>query len=239
VAAALPSADQEAVWPVYVNPALGPFFSPEAAKRVVNGKYVMTPEEQEVFTARDRTRKSSVATIDQSDFATSMRLFTMDLKFVVVPELVLADTGADLGLCISEQVAKDLNLTWTPGTSPLAGVNGVSYQSRANEEIIIRMGGDGRAMDVETTPEGGCFEAKVTPHIMSPDMQHSIGHDCIFGQELLYRSLASFDMLRETMEISPAYHVRGCSAFRIAIPMQDDHSHGAIIFSRGIFASKP
>jgi hypothetical protein len=121
----------------------------------VNGKYVMTPEEQEVFTARDRTRKSSVATIDQSDFATSMRLFTMDLKFVVVPELVLADTGADLGLCISEQVAKDLKLTWTPGTSPLAGVNGVSYQSRANEEIIIRMGGDGRAMDVETTPEGG------------------------------------------------------------------------------------
>jgi hypothetical protein len=218
VAAASPSADQEAVWPVYVNPALGPFFSPEAAKRVVNGKYVMTPEEQEVFTARDRTRKSSVATIDQSDFATSMRLFTMDLKVVVVPELVLADTGADLGLCISEQVAKDLKLTWTPGTSPLAGVNGVSYQSRANEEVIIRMGGDGRAMDVETTPEGGCFEAKVTPHIMSPDMQHSIGHDCIFGQELLYRSLASFDMLRETMEISPAYHVRGCSAFRIAIP---------------------
>jgi hypothetical protein len=115
----------------------------------------------------------------------------------------------------------------------------VSYQSRANEEIIIRMGGDGRSMDVETTPEGGCFEAKVTPHIMSPDMQHSIGHDCIFGQELLYRSLASFDMLRETMEISPAYHVRGCSAFRIAIPMQDDHSQGAIIFSRGISASKP
>jgi hypothetical protein len=80
------------------------------------------------------------------------------------------------------------------------------------------MGGDGRIMDVETTPEGGCFEAKVTPHIMSPDMERSIGHDCIFGQELLYRSLASFDMLREKMEISPAYHVRGCSAFRIAIP---------------------
>jgi hypothetical protein len=119
-----------------------------------------------------------------------MRLFTMDLKLVVVPEFVLADTGADLGLCISEQVAKDLKLTWTPGTSPLAGVNGVSYQSCANEEIIIRMGGDGRAMDVETPPEGGCFEAKVTPHIMSPDMQHSIRHNCILGQELFYRSLA-------------------------------------------------
>jgi hypothetical protein len=218
VAATTPEAEPEAVWPVYVNPKLEPFFSPQAAARVQNGQYVMTPEEQKVFQARDRTRKSRVTTIDQSDYATCVRLFTTSFSRVTVPAQVLADSGADLGLCISETLAKDLDLTWTPGNSPLAGVAGTSYESRANEEIILRMGGDGRLLDVDTTPEGGCFEAKVRPHIMSAGMQSSIGHDCIMGQELLYRSLASFDMLREKMELSPAYHVRGCAQFRITIP---------------------
>jgi hypothetical protein len=135
------------------------------------------------------------------------------------PLSVLADSGADLGICITQGVAAQMGLTWTPGSAPLAGVNGTSSEeSIANEYIHVRLGGDGRLMDITTTPEGGCFHARIRPNIMSNAMRNSLGFDCILGQELLWRSLASFDQLKEEMHISPAYASSGCAEFRIAIP---------------------
>jgi hypothetical protein len=123
-----------------------------------------------------------------------------------VPLSVLADSGADLGICITQDVAAKLGLTWTPGSAPLAGVNGTSSEeSIANEYMHVRLGGDGRLMDITTTPEGGCFHARIRPNIMSDAMRRSLGYDCILGQELMWRSLASFDQLKEEMHISHAY----------------------------------
>jgi hypothetical protein len=80
------------------------------------------------------------------------------------------------------------------------------------------LGGNGDRKDITTTPEGGCFHARIRPNIMSQAMRESLGFDCILGQELLWRSLASFDQLKEEMHISPAYASSGCAEFRIAIP---------------------
>jgi hypothetical protein len=206
-------------WPVPVNPKLKPSCTPEAVGRVKNGKYVMTPEERKAFDERDRTKKSAVASLKQDDFATALRLFSAGYEQVVTPASVLADSGASLGLCISSRIAEKLGLTWTPGSAPLVGVGGTSHsESRANEAVVIRLGGDGREHDVNTTPEGGCFTVQVRPHIMSEETATSLGHDCVMGQPLLWRSLASFNQLSETMEISPAYVSSGCADFRVSIP---------------------
>jgi hypothetical protein len=179
----------------------------------------MTPEERKAFDERDRTKKSAVASLKQDDFATALRLFSADYEHVVTPASVLADSGASLGLCISSRIAEKLGLTWTPGSAPLVGVGGTSHsESKANEAVVIRLGGDGREHDVDTTPEGGCFTIQIRPHIMSEETATSLGHDCVMGQSLLWRSLASFNQLSETMEISPAYVSSGCKDFRISIP---------------------
>jgi uncharacterized protein YciI len=218
-AAALATEEEDVEWPVPVNPELKPYFSPGAAKRVVNGKYQMTDVEREAFLNRDRTRQSKVVGIDQSNHASNLRIFNDSYTKMNLPYTVLADSGADLGICITRGVASQLGLTWTPGSAPLAGVNGTSSEeSIANEYVNVRLGGNGDIMDITTTPEGGCFHARIRPNIMSPAMRASLGFDCILGQELLWRSLASFDQLKEEMHISPAYASSGCAEFRIAIP---------------------
>jgi hypothetical protein len=217
--AAQATEEEDVEWPVPVNPDLKPYFSPGAAKRVVDGKYQMTDVEREAFLNRDRTRQSKVVGIDQRNDASNLRLFNDSYTKMNVPLTVLADSGADLGICITQDVAAKLGLTWTPGSAPLAGVNGTSSEeSIANEYLNVRLGGDGRLMDITTTPEGGCFHARIRPNIMSTSDADSLGFDCILGQELLWRSLASFDQLKEEMHISPAYASNGCAEFRIAIP---------------------
>jgi hypothetical protein len=64
-AAAQAMEEEDVEWPVPVNPDLKPYFSPGAAKRVVDGKYQMTDIEREAFLNRDRTRQSKVVGIDQ------------------------------------------------------------------------------------------------------------------------------------------------------------------------------
>jgi hypothetical protein len=206
-------------WPAKVNPNLVHWFSPEAASRVVNGRYQMTAEEERVFKERSRNRESKVISIDQRDYATALRLFSRDYMNVITPSSVLADTGADVGICISESIATKLGLTWTPGSSPLSGIGGVgANESRADQDIVMRMGGDGRETDLGTSPEQGCFTLTLRPIIMSPETVRSIGHKCIIGQGVLWRGLASFDQLNETMDISPAYPSSGCAEFRVSIP---------------------
>jgi hypothetical protein len=194
-------------------------FRPKLRVRVVNGKYQMTPDEEKVFRERSRNRESKVVSIDQRDYTTALRLFSRDYKHVITPTSVLADTGADVGICISESIATKLGLTWTPGSSPLSGIGGVgANESRADQDIVMRMGGNGKETDLWTSPEEGCFTLTLRPIIMSPETVRSIGHKCIIGQGVLWRGLASFDQLNETMDISPAYPSSGCAEFRVSIP---------------------
>jgi hypothetical protein len=57
-------------------PNLKAYFSPGAAKRVVDGKYQMTDVEREAFQNRDRTRQSKVVSIDQRNNASNLRCST-------------------------------------------------------------------------------------------------------------------------------------------------------------------
>jgi hypothetical protein len=218
-------------WHVPVNSKLKPYYSSEAASRVKDGKYHMTPEEQGTYEAKDRTKESTVTSLIQTDFSTALRLFSINYQNICTPVSVLADSGADLGLCISSRIAKRLGLTWTPGNAPLTGVGGLSIlESRSNKDVVLRLGGDGREDDIETTPEGGCFTVRIQPNIMSEDTVAALGYECIMGQSLMWRSLASFDQFNETMEIAPAYVSSGCSAFCISIPckMTTDRSPGLV-----------
>jgi hypothetical protein len=206
-------------WPVYVNPALEHFFSPEAASRVVDGKYQMTTEEADKFEIRANSRVSRIIGIDQSKHASALRLFNTSFTDMCTPKTALADSGADIGIGISEEIALKLGLTWVKGSAPLAGVGGVgSDNARADQEIVLRMGGDGREDDISTTPEGGCFTLSLRPVILNADVIKNIGHQCLIGQEVLWRGLASFDQFNEVMDISPAYPTSGCTDFRISIP---------------------
>jgi hypothetical protein len=223
-------------WPVTVNPRLMPYCTPEAASRVKNGKYQMTPEERKDFEVRNRASQAKVTSLRQDDFATALRIFSADHQCIVTPKSVLADSCANLGLCISTRIAKKLGLTWTTGSAPLTGVGGVSAaESEANEHVVIRLGGDGREDDADTTPEGGCFTAQIKPNIMSDETVEALGHECILGQWLLWVSLASIDQYQQTMEISPAYASSGCRDFRVSIPCSttEDRSPALLAFLIG------
>jgi hypothetical protein len=69
---------------------------------------------------------------------------------------VLVDSGADIGIGISERIALKLGLTWVKGSLPLAGVGGVgSDNAQVDQEITLCMGGNGQEDDINTTPEAG------------------------------------------------------------------------------------
>jgi hypothetical protein len=206
-------------WPVKVCEKLDYFFSPEAASRMVNGRYQMTTEERRVFKHRDQRRQSKVVSLDQRDHATALRLFNTAYTDVITPNAVLADTGADVGICISEHIATKLRLTWTVGSAPLSGIGGIGKkESRADQNIVLRLGGNGSERDIDTLPEEGCFTLTLRPIVMSDETVQSVGHSCIIGQGVMWRGLASFDQYNETMDISPAYPCSGCAEFRVSFP---------------------
>jgi hypothetical protein len=121
-------------------------------------------------------------------------------------------------MCISKGVAKALNLTWTPGIQ-LAGVGGLGgAEGLADQEIVLRIGGDGRADDVTSTPFQGSFCIKVQPVIMTEELARTIGHSALIGMSVLWRANACIDPYSETMDISPALLQHGCACFKISIP---------------------
>jgi hypothetical protein len=87
-------------------------------------------------------------------------------------------------MCISKGVANALGLTWTPGIQ-LAGVGGLGgAEGLADQEIVLRIGGDGRDDDVTSTPFQGSFCIKVQPVIMTEDLARTIGHSALIGMSV-------------------------------------------------------
>jgi hypothetical protein len=77
-----------------------------------------------------------VVSIDQSKLHTDVRLFSLDFQRGIVPASVMADTWAEVEMCISKGVARALNLTWTPGMQ-LAGVGWLGgADGQADQEIM-------------------------------------------------------------------------------------------------------
>jgi hypothetical protein len=145
-------------------------------------------------------------------------MFGLDNRHGIVHVAVMADTGAEVDMCISKGVAQGLNLTWSPGMQ-LAGVGGLGgSEGQADREIILRIGGDGRADDVTSTPFQGCFSIKVRPVLMTEELTKTIGHSSLIGMSVLWRVGACIDPYSETMQISPALLEHGCAGFKISVP---------------------
>jgi hypothetical protein len=185
--------------------------------RYRDGVYHMDPKERQ---AHDRIKghEATVISIDQSRLHTAVRLFSLDYGRGIVPASVMADTGAEVEMCVSKGIARKLNLTWTPGIQ-LAGVGGLGgAEGLADQEIILRIGGDGRADDITSTPFQGSFAIKVRPVIMTEELARTIGHSALIGMSVLWRANACIDPYSESMDISPALFEHGCAGFKISIP---------------------
>jgi hypothetical protein len=184
----------------------------------------MTPEEQGTYEAKDRTKESTVTSLIQTNFSTALRLFSINYQNICTPVSVLADSGADLGLCISSRIAKRFGLTWTPGNAPLTGVGGLRIlESISNEDVVLRLGGDGREDYIETTPKGGCFTVRIQPNIMSEDTVAALGYECLMGQ------IAPVAFPCELQPIQRNHGDCACPRLKWVFsvshlhPMQDDH----------------
>jgi hypothetical protein len=203
-------------WPD-VPPQMRPKVLQAIKDRYRGGVYHMDPKEQEAHD-RLKSHEATVVSIDQSKLHTAVRLFSLDFQRGIVPASVMADTGAEVEMCISKGVARALNLTWTPGMQ-LAGVGGLGgADGQADQEIVLRIGGDGRADDVTSTPFQGSFSIKVRPVVMTEELARTIGHSALIGMSVLWRANACIDPYSETMEISPALLEHGCAGFKISVP---------------------
>jgi hypothetical protein len=133
----------------------------------------------------------------------------------------MADTGAELPICISKKLAQKLQLTWKKGSMSLTGVGGTGGAlGIADQRVRVRLGGQGNrpgATDIGALQ--GCFTMSVKPIILTDELTKSIGHQVILGQVFLHHCLASFDAINETMEISPAFMSHKCADFRVSIPV--------------------
>jgi hypothetical protein len=76
----------------------------------------------------------------------------------------------------------------------LAGVGGLGgAEGLADQDIILRIGGDGRADDVTSTPFQGSFIIKVRPVVMTEELARTIGHSALIGMSVLWRANACID----------------------------------------------
>jgi hypothetical protein len=204
-------------WPS-IHPALNARISKESFANFRDGVYYMTDDEQKAYERFNR-RESKVVSILQDDLATCVRLASTANHKIIKPLSVLADTAADIAIAISRPLGEALGLTWTPGSMNLAGVGGVGGSlGVADQEIIIRIGGNGQLLDMQSEELNGCFIMRVTPIIMTDGLVRTIRHNVLIGQTVLWRAQATFDQHKEVMEISPAWMRHGCAGLRVSIP---------------------
>jgi len=208
---------EAALWPD-INPKLKPSVIGDTLSRLgADGTYQMSDYEKQQH-SRFNSSKATVYSHDQSDPATSVRMFDLAQENGITPRSVMWDTGADLGVCIAPDVAKHLGLTWTPGFQ-LVGVSGLGgSEGEADQQIIIRIGGDGREGDVETTELGGALIIRVRPIIMTHQMARNVKHAVLIGSHVIWRSVATFDPLTETVTMSPAFLRYGALGLRTTVP---------------------
>jgi len=167
-------------WPK-VNPALNPRITGDTLKKLrADGTYAMDELEAKAHQSF-MTRNAIVYGHDQRDPAKAVRLFKEDDSHGIIPHSVMWDSGAEVGICISTNLAKRLELTWSPGLQ-LIGVGGAGgAKGQADQEIIVRLGGDGTPNDTWSTELNGVFAIKVRPIIMTDEMTDNIGHNVLIG----------------------------------------------------------
>ena len=214
---------------LHIDAALDPYITHEAMSRFVDGKYRPATDESELHDSFFSRRGTVFSLAQPKDVpAACMRLFNPATNTVLTPSLVLADTGADLTICISSSIATTMGLTWTDNTTLLRGIGGSGGTlGRTNERVKILLGGTDDVEDVGTTPFQGCFAMYAHAIVLSPALVKSIGHRVILGASFLRNCLATFDPVTETMEYAPAFMSHQCLDLRCRVPcqMSEPHAH--------------
>lgn len=162
-----------------VHASLCPTIPPELLSHFVDGDYCPT-ESQQQAKHNFFLRKASLVSLKQEEDRKSLHLFHAGM--CVTPSTVMLDTGSDVKIMIGPKLAKDLRLTWTPGTANIVGVGGSGGgDGYAHQRIIIRIGAfDGKNVDT-VGPFDGCFAISVIPMVMKEQLVKDIGSEVIIG----------------------------------------------------------
>jgi hypothetical protein len=145
-------------------------------------------------------RRPTLVNLVQKDPRTSLQIFDHTNERAMIPEKVMIDSGARVFILISPAIAKTMNLTVVPGTSPIQGIGGHGGSSgRTKEFIFLRLGGC-EAGEVNEDPCTGCFTLKVKPIVMTEMAVQSIGHHVLLGQG--FPSVLSWDGRSPHREVS-------------------------------------
>jgi hypothetical protein len=202
-----------------VPAALEPRAPPHISSRM-GETFCRTPQEEEAYQKFFGHEATSIM-VDQSNCQAGFHLLNASQTAHIQPRLVMIDNGADLSVLISPRIARELNVTWTPGSANLYGIGGPSAgHSHADkgQQVVLRLGHFTGPRCVG--PWEGCHIVAYRPIIMSESTAADIGCDVIFGQKAMRTCLASVDPFRETLDFSPAWYSHGCAAFRCSIPVQ-------------------
>ena len=214
-----------------VDAALDPYITHEAMNRFVDGRYRPAEAELSLHDSYFSRRGTTFTLAQPKDIpAVCMRLFNPSSNAVLVPSLVLADTGADLTICISPAIATTLGMTWTDNKTLLRGIGGSGGTlGRTHDRLRILLGGSEEVEDIGITPFQGCFSMYAHAIVLSPQLVQSLGHRVILGATFLRNCLATFDPVTETMEYAPAFMSHQCLDLRCRVPcqMSEPYAHMA------------
>jgi hypothetical protein len=203
----------------HVPAALEPRAPPHISSRM-GENFARTPEEEGAYQKFFGHEATSIM-IDQSNCQAGFHLLNANQTEHVQPGLVMIDNGADLSILISPRIARQLNVTWTPGSANLYGIGGPSAghsHADKDQQVVLRLGHFTGPRSVG--PWEGCHIVAYRPIIMSESTAADIGCDVIFGQKAMRTCLATVDPYRETLDFSPAWYSHGCAAFRCSIPVK-------------------
>ena len=199
-----------------VDPELAPLLPKELFSQFYARDYQPT---QDQLHARDEffNKNPRLVSLKQTDDVTSLHLFGPDGKTYATPGRVMVDTGAELKMMISPDLARKLGLTWTPGSAKVIGMGGdTGGDGYTNEKLVARLGGFKGDLDVG--PFQGCFSMTFRPLVVTQKVVDEIGYEVILGQDFLRACLGSVDYLTETLDYSPAWMTHACAEFRCSIP---------------------
>lgn len=208
-----------AAYPHRVPDGLSPRITEASLRQFdAHGKFCASATQlrlRDQFVERDAT----CVTLTQQEHATSLFLHDVQTRHSFKPARVMVDSGAALDVCVSGDLARRMGVTWEEGSGSLVGVGGTGgCLGRANELVLLTLGGSDVPGDVRVSAFAGRFAVRVRPYILSPQAVTDLQYDVVVGVDVLRPALATFDWVGETMDISPAFLSDACADFRVSIP---------------------
>jgi hypothetical protein len=204
------------VWPV-IPDDLEPVWDEGTLARFSSSGYQPTPKEAEEHYLFFE-RKATPVGLKQAQPGQALIISDLDKPCdFFMPPSVMIDTGAYLGIMVSESVMHRAGANLGPGPQ-LVGVGGVGgCLGRTVETLTIHLGAD--PTKVEQSAYRGCFSVSTTVLVMSEQVAKDLGHQVILGQQLLRKMLASVDHMTSRMWYSPTWHLHQCAGLKVSVPI--------------------